>query len=183
MDPNVSRAEQLFGIDLRSLTAFRIGLAALLLADLAYRAVDFQAHHTDQGVFPRALYLEIFSNVEIAWSLHLIRRSATYTALLFWALFLPLASWSSMDRRATSAVQPRIELSPASVALLIQVVLIYLFSGTHKLLDPAWTQLTAVADAMCVEGVWRQHRVGSDGPTQPCCAQQPLLRLPSMSPE
>ena len=199
----MSRAEQLFGIDLRSLTAFRIGLAGLLLADLAYRALDFQAHYTDQGVLPRALYLEIFSNVEIAWSLHLILGSATYTALLFlaaalaalalmlgvharaaavicwvllvslhnrqplvisgsdlilrlllfWALFLPLASGSSVDRRATSPVGPRIELSPASVALLIQVVLIYVFSGTHKLLDPAWTQLTAGGDAMRVEGV------------------------------
>ena len=85
---NVSRAEQLFGIDLRSLTAFRIGLAALLLADLAYRAMDFQAHYTDQGVLPRALYLEIFSNVEVTWSLHLILGSATYTALLFLAAAL-----------------------------------------------------------------------------------------------
>lgn len=199
----VSRAEQLFGIDLRSLTAFRIGLAALLLADLAYRALDFQAHYTDQGVLPRALYLEIFSNVEVTWSLHLILGSATYTALLFlaaalaalallfgvharaaavvcwvllvslhnrqplvisgsdlilrlllfWALFLPLARWPSVARSAASPVQPRIELSPASVALLIQVVLIYVFSVIHKLQDPAWTQLTAVADAMRVEGV------------------------------
>jgi hypothetical protein len=79
----VSRVEQLFGIDRRSLTAFRLGLGALLLADLAYRALDFQAHYTDLGVLPRALYLEIFSEVEISWSLHLVLGSAPYTALLF----------------------------------------------------------------------------------------------------
>lgn len=199
----MSRPEQLFGIDLRSLTAFRIGLAALLLADLAYRALDFQAHYTDQGVLPRALYLEIFSEVEITWSLHLILGSAPYTALLFllaavaalalllgvhtrgavliswlllvslhnrqplvvsgsdmilrlllfWSFFLPLAGSPSVDRRGTAPFHPRVELSPASAALLVQVVLIYAFSLIHKLLDPAWTQLIAVEDAMQVEGV------------------------------
>ncbi len=199
----MSRAAQLFGIDARSLTAFRIGLGALLLADLAYRALDFRAHYTDAGVLPRALYLEIFSEVEFSWSLHLILGSEPYTALLFlvagaaalalllgrhtrgaallswvllvslhnrqplvisgsdmilrlllfWSLFLPLDGPPSVDRRAPTRVQPRIELSPASVALLIQVVLIYAFSLIHKLLDPAWTQLIAVEEALRVEGV------------------------------
>jgi hypothetical protein len=199
----VSRTEQLFGIDRRSLTAFRLGLGALLLADLAYRALDFQAHYTDQGVLPRALYLEIFSEVEISWSLHLILGSAPYTALLFgvtgvaalalllgvhtrwaalacwvllvslhnrqplvlsgsdmilrllffWSIFLPLDGPPRAIRHAPERAAPRIELSPASVALLIQVVLIYAFSLAHKLMDPAWAQLSAVHEAMQVEGV------------------------------
>jgi hypothetical protein len=199
----VSRAEQLFGIDRRSLTAFRLGLGALLLADLAYRALDFQAHYTDLGVLPRALYLEIFSEVEISWSLHLVLGSAPYTALLFgvagvaalalllgahtrwaalaswvllvslhnrqplvlsgsdtvlrmllfWSIFLPLDGSPRVNRPASPRPHPRIELSPASVALLVQVALIYAFSLVHKLMDPAWTQLAAVQEAMGVEGV------------------------------
>ena len=199
----MSRAEQIFGIDLRSLIAFRIGLAVLLLADLVYRALDFRAHYTDEGVLPRALYLDIYSNVEIAWSFHLILGSTPYIALLFctagvaalallcgrhtrwavlfswlllvslhnrqplvisgsdlilrlllfWSIFLPLAGPPSLDRRQTVSIQPRIELSPASVALLLQVALIYAFSLIHKLMNPAWTQLTAIQDSMRVEGV------------------------------
>lgn len=202
----MSRAELLFGIDLRSLAAFRIGLGAVLLADLAYRVLDFQAHYTEAGILPRALYREVFSDVEIAWSLHLILGSPAYQALLFlvaavaalalllgvraraavgiswlllvsvhnrqpliisgsdmilrlllfWSFFLPLVSPPRADRRVTAPIrlnQRRVEFSPASVALLFQVVVIYIFSGIHKLLDPAWTQLTAIEDAMRVEGV------------------------------
>jgi hypothetical protein len=79
----LSRIEQLFGIDHRSLAAFRIGLASILLADLAYRSLDFEAHYTDRGVLPRALYLEIFSNVEVAWSVNLLFGSSIFTAFLF----------------------------------------------------------------------------------------------------
>jgi hypothetical protein len=182
----VSRAEQLFGIDARSLIAFRIGLAALLLADLAYRTLDFRAHYTDVGVLPRSLYLELFSEIEITWSLHLLLGSAAYTALLFgvacvaalillsgrhartaalvswvllvslhnrqplvvsgsdmvlrlllfWSLFLPLDGAPSSERSSARGA-PRIELSPASAALLVQVVLVYAFSLVHKLGDPA----------------------------------------------
>jgi hypothetical protein len=200
---NVSRAEQLFGIDRRGLTVFRIGLAALLIADLLYRALDFRAHYTDLGVLPRALYLELFANVEITWSLHLILGSEPYTLLLFvlagaaaialllgshtrsavliswvllvslhnrqplvlsgsdmilrlllfWSLFLPLGGPPSLDRRSVSSASPRVVLSPASVGLLIQVLLVYAFSVAHKLMDPAWTELVAIEETMRVEGV------------------------------
>jgi hypothetical protein len=199
----LSRAEQLFGIDHRSLVAFRVGLAGLLLVDLAYRVLDFRAHYTDAGVLPRALYLEAFSDVEIAWSLHLVLGSDVFTALLFlaaaaaalslliglntrwaagiswlllvslhnrqplilsgsdmilrlllfWSLFLPLAGPPSASRRAPESIRGGVELSPASAALLIQVLLIYVFSVIHKLLDPAWIQLAAIEDALRVEGV------------------------------
>ncbi len=175
----------------------------LLLVDLAFRGLDFDAHYTDSGILSRALYLDLFSDVEISWSVHLLLGSALYTALLFfvaataamfllfgvharsaaivswvllvslhnrqplvlsgsdmilrlllfWALFLPLARGSNAEWRASSPTHSRIELSPASVALLTQVVLIDCFSLIHKLLDPAWTQLTAIEDSMRVEGV------------------------------
>ena len=202
----MSRAQLLFGIDLRSLAAFRIGLGMLLLADLAYRALDFQAHYTDAGILPRGLYLEIFSDVEIAWSVHLALGSTIYQTLLFliaavaalalllgvhtraavgiswlllvsvhnrqplvlsgsdmilrlllfWSFFLPLSHPPGVDRRLTEpmdAPRSRVELSAASVALLVQVALIYVFSVIHKLLNPAWTQLAAIQDSMRVEGV------------------------------
>ena len=199
----MSRLEQLFGIDSRSLGAFRVGLGALLLVDLAYRTLDFRAHYTDAGVLPRALYLKVFSEVEISWSLHLVLGSAPYTAvlfllafiaalalmlgrharaaalvswvllvslhnrqplvvsgsdmvlrlLLFWSLFLPLGGPPSWDRSLQQGGRPRTLLSLTSAALLIQVILVYAFSCTHKLLDPAWTQLVAIEEAMRVEGV------------------------------
>lgn len=43
---------RLFGIDLRSLALVRMGIAGLLLVDLAVRARDFRAHYTDFGILP-----------------------------------------------------------------------------------------------------------------------------------
>lgn len=198
-----TRAEQLFGIDLRSLAALRISFGTLLLADLIYRALDFRAFYTDAGVMPRGLYLETFSRVEVIWSLHLVSGSVAYqiglfsvaaiaavalllgyrtrTAtivswillisvqhrqplidtgadvilrlLLFWSIFLPLSGAPSLDRKRRGPDVRHVELSPASVALLVQILLIYAFAMIFKLTDPAWAQLTAVEDAMHVEGV------------------------------
>ena len=57
--PALSRAPEatvqrpaLGAIDPRSLAAFRIGLACLVLADLVYRALDLEAHYSDAGVLP-----------------------------------------------------------------------------------------------------------------------------------
>ena len=44
---------EFFGADLRSLAAFRIALALLVLADLLNRARDLTADYTDFGVTPR----------------------------------------------------------------------------------------------------------------------------------
>jgi hypothetical protein len=44
-----------FGLDLRSLALFRIGLALILLFDLYYRALDLRAFYTDWGLYPRSL--------------------------------------------------------------------------------------------------------------------------------
>lgn len=41
------------GIDSRSLGLFRIGIAAVVLCDLASRAADLRAHYTDWGILPR----------------------------------------------------------------------------------------------------------------------------------
>ncbi len=61
-EPRSVRAlfEHLFGIDIRSLALLRIGTACLLLADLAYRLPDLEAHYTDLGVLPRRTLIEEF---------------------------------------------------------------------------------------------------------------------------
>lgn len=50
-----ARAKQTFGFDLRSLAVMRIGLGAVLAADLLQRSIALKAHYTDEGVLPRAL--------------------------------------------------------------------------------------------------------------------------------
>jgi len=52
--PSVPRPRwrDLFAVDLRSLAALRIGLGAVLLFDLAFRARFLSAFYTDEGVFP-----------------------------------------------------------------------------------------------------------------------------------
>ena len=66
-----------FSLDLRSLAAFRVALALVLLYDLADRSRDLAAHYTEQGVFPVAQALEEFgdkSNAEISQILGTSRR-------------------------------------------------------------------------------------------------------------
>lgn len=52
------RILDVFGVDLRSLAAFRILLALLVLATLAVRLTDLSAHYTDSGILPRAPLIE-----------------------------------------------------------------------------------------------------------------------------
>ena len=60
---------RLFGIDLRNLALFRIGLGAILLIDLAIRFQDLQAHYTDAGVLPRESASDYYASTW-RWSLH-----------------------------------------------------------------------------------------------------------------
>src|SRR5262245_34918311 len=71
-----------FGADLRSLAALRIGVGLLLLVDLKWRAEDLVAHYTDFGVLPRSVLLEQAAS---RWfiSLHVINGTWEVQALLF----------------------------------------------------------------------------------------------------
>jgi hypothetical protein len=66
-----AKVVEVFSADLRSLAAFRIVLALLVLAVLANRATDLSAHYTDQGVLPRTVLLEEVLN-RWAFSLNLM---------------------------------------------------------------------------------------------------------------
>jgi predicted DCC family thiol-disulfide oxidoreductase YuxK len=71
-----------FGVDLRSLAAVRIGCALLILFDLVQRSRDLVAHYSDFGVAPRALAME-HSNGRWGLSLHYVSGVWQVQALLF----------------------------------------------------------------------------------------------------
>ena len=66
---------------MRSLATFRIGLALVLLADLATRLADLRAHYTDFGVLPRWASLE-WLGLPARLSLHNLDGSAGFQAFL-----------------------------------------------------------------------------------------------------
>lgn len=67
---------------------------------------------------------------------------------LLWACFLPLAErWSLSAARSganSSPSTPTAVLSPATVALTLQMVVLYVCSGIQKLQDDSWHSLDAV---------------------------------------
>ena len=75
------KAAELFGVDLRALAALRVGLAGVVLADLAQRAGDLIPFYTDDGVLPRAALVPL----KHAWdfSIHSAAGGAPVIASLF----------------------------------------------------------------------------------------------------
>lgn len=71
-----------FGIDLRSLAVFRVGLGVLLFLDCIMRLQDLSAHYSDDGLLPRAPYIEKFSSV-MHTSIFMANGQAFWPALLF----------------------------------------------------------------------------------------------------
>jgi hypothetical protein len=76
------RLAVLGSVDLRSLAVLRIGLAALLLIDLAGRAANLTAHYTDAGVLPRSVLFET-EGLQAYLSLHALNGSLMWQAALF----------------------------------------------------------------------------------------------------
>ncbi|MBL9161385.1 MAG: HTTM domain-containing protein [Planctomycetaceae bacterium] len=70
-----------FGLDLRSLAAMRIGLAGVVLTDLAIRASDFRAMYSSAGFAPVEFVREL-QQLPV-WSLHLLSGNDAWQALLF----------------------------------------------------------------------------------------------------
>jgi predicted DCC family thiol-disulfide oxidoreductase YuxK len=64
------------------LALFRIGLAALIIGDLIWRARDLRAFYTDFGVLPRAVLLDRFADRWLI-SVHLLSGEALVQALMF----------------------------------------------------------------------------------------------------
>lgn len=70
-----------FGLDLRSLAAMRIGLAGVVLTDLAIRFSDFDAMYSSDGFAPVELVRE--SQRIPVWSLHLLSGNNAWQLTLF----------------------------------------------------------------------------------------------------
>jgi hypothetical protein len=73
---------EIFGLDLRSLAAFRLGMALFVLFDLYSRSWDLTAHYTDVGVMPRSFVTQYYWNPAF-FSVHLVTGTATGIAILF----------------------------------------------------------------------------------------------------
>ncbi|EAZ91832.1 HTTM domain-containing protein [Crocosphaera chwakensis] len=97
----LSKLTNIFGLDLRSLAIFRMGLALVVMADLFSRFRGVSAHYTDQGVLPReALHPNLFGSF-IAfksagnsllhpwyWSFNLLNGSLLFQFFLFIIAFI-----------------------------------------------------------------------------------------------
>lgn len=196
------RVRCLLGIDVRGLAAFRIALGVLLLCHLVQRSYAIEAHFTDAGVLPRAVWLERFGRWGV--SLHTLHGSSGFIVimfliaavlatmllighrtriatvgswmmlislnqrnpvilnsgdvllgvLLFWSMFLPLgARWSADGRLHTPRPQVHQKpfLSVATVALLIQVALIYVMTAVYKRSTEWQTEGTALYYALNID--------------------------------
>lgn len=193
-----------FGLDLRSLAAMRIGLAGVVLTDLAIRASDFHAMYSSEGLAPVA-FVRSLQRIPV-WSLHLLSGSdawqiflfglATVIAVamllgyrtrlavvaswilltsvqmrlpivlnagdtllrvaLFWSMFLPLGAVWSLDAFRSDKpsgslgglplsryVNPFV--SVATVALIVQLAIVYWFAGWAKWND-AWLHEDALGN-------------------------------------
>jgi len=71
-----------FSIDLRSLALLRVGIAGLLILNLALRARDLVAHYTDAGVVPRSSLVD-FPVEAASFSLHTLSGEAWWAIVLF----------------------------------------------------------------------------------------------------
>lgn len=180
----LSSLERNYGLDLRSLSLFRILLALLLLGDLLImRLMDLRAHYTDFGILPRNVLLERFSD-QWLFSLHLAsgrwefqllffaiatffavqlllgyktRRAAFFSWLLlmslqnrnelilqggdvllramtFWAMFVPLNAYWSVDAAMRDS-DPEVKgpvLNGGTLGLYTQAILLYVVAAMLK---------------------------------------------------
>ena len=74
---------QLFAVDVRALAVLRMGMAVVILYDLAVRAPDLVAHYTDAGVLPRTARIAMMWDYHEAWwmSLHMLSGQAWWQAV------------------------------------------------------------------------------------------------------
>jgi len=84
----VQMGANVFGIDARSLAAFRIGVAGILLLDLWYRSRDIGPFFTDTGILPRHVLISLnefnaSSGFQHIWSLHMFNGQDWGQWLLF----------------------------------------------------------------------------------------------------
>ncbi len=83
----VARLKEVFGIDARALSIFRIFIGLILFFDLFVRVFAFTAHYTDFGVMPLSFYFNTYAQ-ESWWSIHTLSSSVYYQIFLFSISFI-----------------------------------------------------------------------------------------------
>lgn len=76
------RLQQSWSLDLRSLGLFRVGLALVILGDLALRARYLTEHYTDMGVYPRKAFFELWEG-PTTWTIHTASGDLWFQVLIF----------------------------------------------------------------------------------------------------
>lgn len=193
--------KRIFGLDLRSLAVYRIGLALIIICDLIVRATDLTAFYTDFGLLPRAPLVGQFLD-KWFFSIHLMNgeiffqsvlflvagafamlmlvgyrtKMATIVSwfllislqnrnpmilqggdvllrlLMFWAMFLPLGEYLSFDSLSRSDNDRPVKFfGIATVAVFVQIALLYWFIALHRSLLVWWTDATAVYYALEID--------------------------------
>lgn len=79
---NMARLKEVFGIDARALSIFRIFIGLILFFDLFVRVFAFTAHYTDFGSLPLDFYYKTYL-AESWWSIHTLSSSIYYQISLF----------------------------------------------------------------------------------------------------
>lgn len=188
-----------FGLDARSLAAFRITAGCVLILDAALRCRDFNVMFTPGGMFPlealrggtpdvacwslaflidaswwnaAVLGLQAVAGASLAVGFHtrlatavawvalvsVIRRTVPVTnagdvwlsTLLLWGFFLPLGSCWSIDAVRAGHREPAgCHRSAASVAIVLQVLVVYFAAGVAKC-NAGWVDGSAVHRALSV---------------------------------
>jgi hypothetical protein len=188
---------RLCSVDTRALALTRIGVALVVLGDVASRARDLTAHYTDAGVLPRSLRASgwitagglnlhglsgasgvvaslfvVHAMAAIALALGWHTRIASWTCwalwlslfernpyvtdggdrvlglVLLWGALSPWGSHGSLDARRRGDIAPRTVCTAATLALMLQMPLVYVITGHAKSGDD-WTQsFTAVHHAL-----------------------------------
>ena len=82
-----SKLSYIYGLDLRALAIFRIGIAILTICDLINRSQSFLKFHTDWGVLPRSVAIDYY-NSPWFWSFHFFGGNWFFQGFLFLLTFL-----------------------------------------------------------------------------------------------
>ena len=80
--PGRKTLHAMFGVDLRSVALLRIGLAVMLLTDLAVNASGLRTFFTDEGVLPRSVLLDTLPP-SLSWYPHLAGGGVWFEGALF----------------------------------------------------------------------------------------------------
>jgi predicted DCC family thiol-disulfide oxidoreductase YuxK len=184
----LSKIQQIFGLDLRSLAVFRMGIALIVIEDLISRFRALEGHYSDVGILPRTALQEVLK--PWYWSLHILSGTSLWQgfllaialilavallvgyrtrfvtiatwallisihnrnpllifagdhvlrAMLFWAIFLPLGAYYSVDKALNSSDKPLPKwlCNTATAAFILQLCYIYIWSAAFKTKSPMW---------------------------------------------